>query len=60
MRSAHDETVLGLIRKDAPNPEFDFTARVSFDEAAYSGGFEVIEALRNFAVVARAAILLFK
>lgn len=56
MRSADDETVLGLLAKDSPDPEFDFTAQVALDETAYFAGTEIITALKIFANAAQTII----
>jgi hypothetical protein len=59
MRSADDETVLGLLAKNAPDPQLEFTPQISLDEVSYSQ-IGVIEALYNFAVVARLIIMRFE
>jgi hypothetical protein len=59
MRSSDEETVLGLLRKDAPDPQLSFTAQISFDETSYLGGIGVIPALHNFAILARGIIFMF-
>jgi hypothetical protein len=58
MRSSHEETVLGLISKDAPDPQFDFDAQVVLNETSYSGR-TVIDALQNFATFATLIIWQF-
>jgi hypothetical protein len=58
MRSSDEETVLGLISKDAPNPELDFTATIGLDEPTYSGR-GVMHALQNFATFAGSIIWMF-
>lgn len=59
MRSADDETVLGLLKKGAPDPELDFTGQVCLNETSYLGGISVIEALRTFAIIAGSIIWMF-
>jgi hypothetical protein len=58
MRSSDEETVLGLISKNAPDPELDFSAQVVLNETTYSGR-TVIDALQNFAAVATMIIWRF-
>jgi hypothetical protein len=60
MRSADDETVLGLLQKGAPDPKLNFSAQISLDETSYMGGIGVIPALQQFAVLARCTIMMFE
>jgi hypothetical protein len=60
IRSSEEETVLGLFAKNAPNPQFDFTAQICLDETSYMPGAPLIGVLRQFAVVARGTIFLFE
>jgi len=56
MRSSNEETVLGLLRKDAPDPQLNFTATVCVNETAYMTGMEIVPALRQFAILANSII----
>jgi hypothetical protein len=61
MRSSDEETVLGLLRKDAPDPQLNFTGQIAFGETSYfEEGVGVISALQQFAVSARCIILMFE
>jgi hypothetical protein len=54
MRSGPDETVIGLLAKNAPQPKISLTMRVSLGETAYLPHREVVTALHQLANLARA------
>jgi hypothetical protein len=57
MRSGHDETVIGLVPKNATQkPQINLAMQVSLDETTYLPHREVIGALYDFAKLTRAVI----
>lgn len=59
MRSADNETVLGLIAKGHLNPVMEYTARVVFSEAELIPSMPVVEALNKLAGLVHSIIKLF-
>jgi hypothetical protein len=57
--AVQNKTVLGLLAKDAPKPNFKFTGYISFDETALIGRMPVVQALHQFASMVEAIIKSF-